>query len=708
MKKALFSENFIVINAEQTVKDAFDIIKELSPKYLIVSRINGEKHFHYVFLTNLLESYLTHCKTKRDPSSEKLIDFLILHEYDGVKDRTVSIQDPTTDPQLNELSTEMPNGGFEVLIDNNQKIIGVMDSIRLDKTSNYEIMGVGFQDKLVENQSEEFETGDRSKDEQLSPSEPRERMFRNASRRIVPKGSDRSTRKKSTSNNQENTMGTITKYASATLNENIPIGTDSKFRIILKHANSADGRLGKVILEGIEKNQKETKLTVMVMSDPPGFVDFVGDTYTEMKVPLESKDSKPIEFVIRPKQSGWCIIKAQFYHKGSYAGNIGVKTKVVEEQLEQRPASSTSSLNLDVHNEGADLSLHILEMNSTPQKLEYMIMIISEKLGYPQKIFKQISLKTNPEKYFGEFFRSIEEDGFEEDGSYDPQVIEDNLVAKGQNLYSELFPLDFQEFFWKHRNNINSIQVISQEPWIPWEIIKPWKNGENGPEEDEFLCVKYAFTRWLENVPIKQKTKIEKIKIVVPKDTNLPSAKKEFQWIKQFATQSMLKAENVTRDSKYSEVMKSLKEGGFDLLHFSTHGSYEKKYAKMSALVLQDGKLLRAENINGITANFGQDNPVVILNACETGRQGFSLTGIGSWADAFLKAKSSAFIGTLWSIDDVTAQKFTEHLYQNLRNKIPLDKAVQSARIEARQHGDPSWLAYTLYAPSNTTITLGE
>jgi len=287
-------------------------------------------------------------------------------------------------------------------------------------------------------------------------------------------------------------------------------------------------------------------------------------------------------------------------------------------------------------------------------------------------------------------------------------VIEDNLVAKGHNLYSELFPPDFQEFFWDNRNRIKSIQVISQEPWIPWEIIKPWKNDENGPQEDEFLCVKYAFTRWLENVPIKQKTKIESIKIVVPKDTNLPSAKKEFEWIKQFARQVMLKEENITRDSTYGEVMKSLKEGGFDLLHFSTHGRYEKNYAKMSALVLHDGKLLRAENINGITANFGKNNPVVILNACETGRQGFSLTGIGSWADAFLKAKASAFIGTLWSIDDVTARKFTENLYENMHNKIPLDKAVQSARIAARQHGDPSWLAYTLYAPSNTPIIIGE
>ena len=772
MATATFTENFIVINAEKSVKDAFDIIEELSPQYVIVSRISGEEHYHYVFLTKLLESYLDHCKTERDPSSEKLTDFLVLHEYDGVKTRTISIQDPTTDPQLEEICSKVPKGEFEVLTDNNQKIIGIMDSIKLDKTANYEIRGIDYQDKLIQNVEEiqkgektvqlfaicpecenpiekcvcvcpycgeheicecalfEAATGgsgfcDRSCDDKGEPEEelpqqqdeereerqpqeeiPTRRSFR---RSFFSKGPPEPKMRGSKNTSQEKTTTEITKYASATLDENIPLDENSKFEIVMKSSKPADGKAGEVIIKEVDKKQKETKLTVMVMSDPPGFVEFVGDTYKEMTIPLETKDSKAIDFIIKPKKSGWCTIKAQFYHKGNYAGNVGVKTKVVEGKPDSRQASSTSSMNMDFQNKGPDLSIHILEMASTPQKLEYMIMAISEKLGYPQKVFQKISLRSNPEKYFSEFFKDIEDFGFEDDEDFDPQVVEDNLVSKGQNLYTELFPSDFQEFFWNNKENIQSIQVISQEPWIPWEIIKPWKSSDDGPNiEDDFLCVKYAFTRWLENIPIKKKTKIEKIKLVVPTDTGLPAAINEYKWIKQFARQAGLKEENVTRDKKYVEVMRSLKEGDFDILHFSTHGRYEKTYAKMSALVLQDDKLLRAESINGITANFGQNNPVVILNACETGRQGFSLTGMGSWADAFLKAKASAFIGTLWSIADETAQEFTKSLYQNLNDKIPLDEAVRLARKKARQEGDPSWLAYTLYSPSNTLITIGE
>ena len=154
MVNAVFSENFIVINAEKTVRDTFDIIEDLSPQYVIVSRMSGEEHFHYVFLTKLLESYLDHCKADRDPFSAKLIDFLNLHEYHGVKTRKISIQDPRTDPQLKEISSKVSRGEFEVLADKNQKIIGIMDSIKQDKTSNYELGGVGYQDKLVQNEVE--------------------------------------------------------------------------------------------------------------------------------------------------------------------------------------------------------------------------------------------------------------------------------------------------------------------------------------------------------------------------------------------------------------------------------------------------------------------------------------------------------------------------------------------------------------------------
>jgi len=121
-----------------------------------------------------------------------------------------------------------------------------------------------------------------------------------------------------------------------------------------------------------------------------------------------------------------------------------------------------------------------------------------------------------------------------------------------------------------------------------------------------------------------------------------------------------------------------------------------------------ESKSFFADNISGSTTKFGNNHPLVIMNACQTGQQGISLTGIGGWAKTFLQAKAFGFIGTLWSIGDETAMKFSKSLYMSLNKKTPLDKAVKEARLAARNPGDVSWLSYTLYAPPNTVIALGK
>ena len=153
--------------------------------------------------------------------------------------------------------------------------------------------------------------------------------------------------------------------------------------------------------------------------------------------------------------------------------------------------------------------------------------------------------------------------------------------------------------------------------------------------------------------------------------------------------------------------MLSLEQGGFDLLHISTHGRYEEIDPNLSNIKLQDELYLRAEDISGNATGFGLSNPLIILNACQTGSQGFYLTGIGGWAQQFLDAGASSFIGSLWSISDQTALRFSQELYSRILNGAVLGEAVREARIACRQRGDPSWLAYTLYGRPNHSIKLG-
>lgn len=111
-----------------------------------------------------------------------------------------------------------------------------------------------------------------------------------------------------------------------------------------------------------------------------------------------------------------------------------------------------------------------------------------------------------------------------------------------------------------------------------------------------------------------------------------------------------------------------------------------------------------ADHLSGSVLNLGRSKPLVFLNACQVGQGGMSLTGIGGWASRFLAAGAGAFIGPLWSVYDKPACDFAKHLYSELIGGKPIGEAVKNARLSIRQDGDPTWLAYTVFAYPLATV----
>jgi hypothetical protein len=318
----------------------------------------------------------------------------------------------------------------------------------------------------------------------------------------------------------------------------------------------------------------------------------------------------------------------------------------------------------------------------------------------------------SPEDKFRDIFRSIQDDNSQN------TILKNRVMGIGKSLYDELFPASLKALYWQKRDEkkeekmLKSIRVITKEPWIPWEIIKPWRELPNGNiEEDPFLCEQYSFARWVVTTNTEEDKRyeqirhlpIKEIKVVVPSDTPLINAKNERDWIvKRFQDDIGI---HVSVDSSYEQVVSSLTRGGFDILHFSTHGRYNAKNPMSSSVELEKRIDLRPTDISGSARKFGANNPIVILNACQTGGQGFSLTGVQSWARRFLEAGSPVFISTLWSVSDDVAFIFAKELYAELCNGTTLGEAVRRARNKSKNNGDPSWLAYQLYGHPNSKIT---
>lgn len=289
-------------------------------------------------------------------------------------------------------------------------------------------------------------------------------------------------------------------------------------------------------------------------------------------------------------------------------------------------------------------------------------------------------------------------------GQTSSQIIEE-IKRLGNSLYDRLFPETVKDIYWSYLSENKSLRKISiiiksSEPWIPWEIIRPF--NQTTRQEDGFLCENFELARWISGVALCDVISLNQHKIIAT--SHLQAADVEVEEI-----ESILGSRVARESSLYLEVCRLLERGEFSGLHFVCHGSYNSNNSESSELHLDEGNL-RPLDING-PYTFCQTNPFIFLNACETGQISYALTGLGGWADAFIRRiKGSGFIGSIWEADDELACKFAKAFYRYLIQGKTVAEAVRLSREELKklEPNNPTWLTYTVYANPVARIMRSE
>ncbi len=318
----------------------------------------------------------------------------------------------------------------------------------------------------------------------------------------------------------------------------------------------------------------------------------------------------------------------------------------------------------------------------------------------------------NRETYVAKIYEEIENRWLSNKDDVEDFVEE--LRAIGAAMFDELIPGDLQEALWKHRADITNIMVIAEEPFIPWELIHLSEPGKPLSKETRFLG-QMGLVRWLHEAgwpPNQLRIRKDKARSVIPHyphpDYVLPEAEQEYNFLeKEFTAESV--------EPKSGVVRKLLSErGSFDLLHFACHGVADQSNIANAQLLMEgrvEGDKYIPDYFSATTAeahaNLTSDGaaPIVVLNACQAGRAGYKLTGIGGFARAFLRRGAGAFIGTLWSVGDSPARAFTEEFYLQLKNGCTIAEGAVKAREKARTDGDATWLAYVVYGHPHAKLS---
>lgn len=317
----------------------------------------------------------------------------------------------------------------------------------------------------------------------------------------------------------------------------------------------------------------------------------------------------------------------------------------------------------------------------------------------------------SPEKFQKQLFEQLEglSRGRDVDyGEIASSDISQELITLGHNLYENLFPREMKSLYREIADKVETLLITSDEPWIPWEIVRPAEL-----EDDDFLCMKFQMSRWLTgDVSLASHRRVGHLLYIESgDDDDLPEAGLERQWLQELADSTPGMTGSFPPLTASRDLGALLEKGGFDLLHFAGHGEYNEEQPGETKIKLAEGPLRVRHLSPAAEKKLRQERPLVFFNACQVGRLDHSLSDLDGWAPRWVRrCGCSAFLAPFWSVRDEAALRFAQLFYAELTQGKTLGQAVFLARHRLREEepGETDWLAYSLYGHTNGRVFFGD
>jgi hypothetical protein len=461
---------------------------------------------------------------------------------------------------------------------------------------------------------------------------------------------------------------------------------------------------------------------VRVSIQAPGFT--VLSQPVQVMAILPEADSAPVVFDLRPEQVGHTSVTLDFAQGNQLVGVATVPVEVtafeVIEGVEPRPARA---LAFEPRLPHPDMVLHIAVEGSPPA----LVFSLIRSGGAWWRTYAPVPLKQTPEAYTAGLYRTIAGLVDAEDpvvqavlGRHLGIPVEDadrRVKMLGRNLWKELIPDELKALYAAERADWQdkTLLIFSDEPHLPWELV--WPYDSNGQWQDDApWCCTLHMTRWLRKDSLGNGNEtppgllsLGRLAVLAPTYSLLPNlagAQQEQAVILDLITRYGLHDASPATPT-WGAVMDLLESGGYNWVHAAAHGSF---YAQApdgdSALWLATDRALTPDAIVGpeIEAHLHKARPGFFFNACQVGRQGYSLTRVGGWANRLVSAGAGLFVGPLWEVKDNSALTFARIFYEALLRNDTVAQAARQARLAARAQGDPTWLAYSVYAHPNARL----
>lgn len=392
-------------------------------------------------------------------------------------------------------------------------------------------------------------------------------------------------------------------------------------------------------------------------------------------------------------------IVSMFYVDGRPCGKVGRMIDVVDAPSGRIDGEDEASVRIGANGlSPADLTVTVVADPENDGRHYWCSISTPHLPAYERRVTERWNLPQAARDLVVAHFRE-----FTADGTSRAQTVAE-LSGAGVRLFEAAPPI-FQKVIWElidAKIEFSSIAIVSQEPYMPWELMIP-SRITNGRHEDRAmpLGVEFDVGRWTDDriIAPPRQIRLSDSHVIAP----TYSGKRALD--EAAAEAAMVIANypgNIVTPADFETIESALGTSGRSLIHFVCHG--EDDQSGIQCIHLEAGGKLTSSSVirmRGIADRLATTRPVVFLNACEVGRGAPALVGLGGFAPAFIRLGAAAVIAPVWSVDDADAHQVARDFYAALKTdrNIPISKII--ARIRAKAYDKDlcrdSFAAYCFY-----------
>jgi hypothetical protein len=266
------------------------------------------------------------------------------------------------------------------------------------------------------------------------------------------------------------------------------------------------------------------------------------------------------------------------------------------------------------------------------------------------------------------------------------------------------------------RNGSVSIEITSEDFFLPWELIYPVSLDEPLSYE-HFWGMGYVISRVIAKGV--HSGAFVSPTIVVDSAPNFglltygglhSVAEQEIPFFRKLDEDHkihllQLRALDPHKKREELKEFQSFWSNALNVVHFAGHAYYEDGSPDLSYLLLSDEfriSLMDLVNYEIVLS----DHPLVIMNACDTGNLNPLYTSY--FAQMFLQYGARGVVATECTVPDAFAADFAERLYGHLLGGERLGQSLLDTRTYFLEtYHNPTGLLYSMYAPQSIRLAQG-